>query len=136
MPKPGVPRAIVNPWTWQDRFAFVHANVITAGRRVAYCAGQTSTDADGNALHKGDMAGQIQQALANVETVLGEAEMGLSDVVRLNYYVTDVDAFLQAGQTLKAALTSAGCRPASTLLGVTRLASPDYLVEIEATAIG
>ena len=127
---------IVNPWTWQDRFAFVHANVISDGRRVAYCAGQTSTDADGNPIHKGDMAGQIEQALANVETVLGEAGMALSDVVRLNYYVTDVDAFLQAGETLKAALASAGCQPASTLLGVTRLASPDFLVEIEATAIG
>jgi enamine deaminase RidA (YjgF/YER057c/UK114 family) len=135
MPQQGDTRAIVNPWTWQDRFAFVHANVITDGRRVAYCAGQTSTDADGNAVHKGDMAGQIEQALANVETVLGEASMALSDVVRLNYYVTNVDAFLQAGETLKAALASAGCRPASTLLGVTRLASPDFLVEIEATAI-
>jgi enamine deaminase RidA (YjgF/YER057c/UK114 family) len=136
MPQPRDTRAIVNPWTWQDRFAFVHANVISDGRRVAYCAGQTSTDADGNAIHKGDMAGQIEQALANVETVLGEAGMALSDVVRLNYYVTDVDAFLQAGETLKTALAGAGCRPASTLLGVTRLASPDFLVEIEATAIG
>ena len=136
MPPQEDKRAIVNPWTWQDRFAFVHANVISDGRRVAYCAGQTSTDADGNAIHKGDMASQIEQALANVETVLGEAGMALSDVVRLNYYVTDVDAFLQVGETLKAALASAGCRPASTLLGVTRLASPDFLVEIEATAIG
>jgi enamine deaminase RidA (YjgF/YER057c/UK114 family) len=136
MPPQGGKRVIVNPWTWQDRFAFVHANVISDGRRVAYCAGQTSTDADGNATHKDDMAGQIEQALANVETVLGEAGMAVSDVVRLNYYVTDVDAFLQAGETLKAALADAGCRPASTLLGVTRLASPDFLVEIEATAIG
>src|SRR6188472_1091526 len=86
----GGKRVIVNPWTWQDRFAFVHANVISDGRRVAYCAGQTSTDADGNAIHKDDMAGQIEQALANVETVLGEAGMALADVVRLNYYVTDL----------------------------------------------
>jgi enamine deaminase RidA (YjgF/YER057c/UK114 family) len=128
-------RAVVNPWTWQDRFSFVHANVIADGRRVAYCAGQTSVDADGNPTHQGNMAGQIEQALTNVETVLGEAGMGLADVVRLNYYVTDVDAFLQAGDTLAPVLANAGCRPASTLLGVTRLALPEFLVEIEATAI-
>jgi enamine deaminase RidA (YjgF/YER057c/UK114 family) len=135
MPQQGATREIVNPWTWQDRLAFVHANVIADGRRVVYCAGQTSTDADGNPLHHGNMAGQIDQALANVETVLGEAGMRLSDVVRLNYYVTDVDAFLQAGETLATRLADAGCRPASTLLGITRLALPELLVEIEATAI-
>jgi enamine deaminase RidA (YjgF/YER057c/UK114 family) len=56
-------------------------------------------------------------------------------VVRLNYYVTDVDAFLQAGEASGAKLAQAGCRPASTLLGVSRLAIPSLMVEIEATAM-
>ncbi|MDP6511726.1 MAG: Rid family hydrolase, partial [SAR202 cluster bacterium] len=58
----------------------------------------------------------------------------LSDVVRLNYYVTDIDAFFAAAETLGARLGQAGCRPASTLLGVASLAFPELLVEIEATA--
>jgi enamine deaminase RidA (YjgF/YER057c/UK114 family) len=128
-------RRVVNPWSWQDQFGFVQANEASGVDRVLVCAGQTSVDADGQALHEGDMAAQIGQALDNVETVLGEAGFGLADVVRLNYYVTDVDAFIEAGGALAARLAEAGCRPASTLLGVARLAFPSQLVEIEATAV-
>lgn len=56
--------------------------------------------------------------------------MTLSDVVRLNYYVTDLDAFLGAGEVLGTLLANAGCRPASTLLGVAQLAFPELLIEI------
>jgi enamine deaminase RidA (YjgF/YER057c/UK114 family) len=135
MPEQPATREVVNPWSWQDQFGFVQANVLSDGRRVAYCAGQTSVDADGNPMHAGDMAAQIEQALANLETVLSESGMDLSDVVRLNYYVTDLDAFFAAGEILGRLLASGGCRPASTLLGVARLAFPELLVELEATAV-
>jgi enamine deaminase RidA (YjgF/YER057c/UK114 family) len=128
-------RRIVNPWTWQDQYGFVQASEAVGAERVLVCAGQTSVDADGQGLHEGDMAAQIGQALDNVETVLREAGYTLADVVRLNYYVTDVDAFIEAGAALAARLDEAGCRPASTLLGVARLAFPTQLVEIEATAV-
>ena len=58
----------------------------------------------------------------------------LSDVVRLNYYTTDIEAFFGASDILGERLGAAGIQPASTLLGMTRLAFPDLLVEIEATA--
>jgi enamine deaminase RidA (YjgF/YER057c/UK114 family) len=128
-------RQIVNPWTWQDQFGYVQANDVGGAQRVLLCAGQTSVDADGAPMHEGDMGAQIGQALDNVETVLGEAGFALADVVRLNYYATDVDAFIQAGEVYGARLAQAGCRPASTLLGVARLAIPTLLVEIEATAV-
>lgn len=127
-------RRIVNPWTWQDQFGYVQANEISGMERVLVCAGQTSVDADGQPLHEGDMGAQVGQALDNLEAVLGEAGFGLVDLVRLNFFVTDVDQFLQAGETYGARLAEAGCRPASTLLGVSRLALPPLLVEIEATA--
>ena len=69
----------------------------------------------------------------NLETVLREAGMGLSDVVRLNHYTTDVDAFFGAIDVVADRME--GNRPSSTLLSVTRLASPEMLVEIEATAM-
>lgn len=125
---------IINPWTWQDQFGFVHANVISDGQRVAYCAGQTSVDEDGAPV-PGDMSAQLTQAIANLETVLAQSRMTLADVVRLNYYVTDIEAFLAAGETLGGLLSQAGCRPTSTLLGVARLAFPEFLIEIEATAV-
>jgi enamine deaminase RidA (YjgF/YER057c/UK114 family) len=128
-------RRIVNPWTWQDQFGYVQANEVSRAERVLLCAGQTSVDADGQPLHAGDMGAQLAQALDNLETVLTEAGFGLADVVRLNFYVTDVDAFIQAGEVYGAKLAQAGARPASTLLGVARLAIPELLVEIEATAV-
>jgi enamine deaminase RidA (YjgF/YER057c/UK114 family) len=128
-------RRIVNPWTWQDQFGFVQANQASGVESVLVCSGQTSVDAEGQPLHEGDMAAQIGQALDNVEAVLAGAGFALADVVRLNYYVTDVDAFIAAGEVLGAKLAQAGCRPASTLLGVARLAFPSLLVEIEATAV-
>ena len=55
--------------------------------------------------------------------------------MRLNTYTTDVDAFLEASEMVTARLTEAGCRPSATLLGVARLAFPEFLVELEATAV-
>lgn len=125
----------VNPWRWQDQFGFSQAVEVKAGERVLYCAGQTSSDAEGKTQHAGDMKGQINLALDNLETVLEQAGMSLSNVVRLNYYTPNVDLLLQNYGVLVARLDKAGCKPASTLLGVARLAFPDLLIEIEATAV-
>jgi enamine deaminase RidA (YjgF/YER057c/UK114 family) len=130
----GVERRIVNPWTWQDALGYVQANELRGLQRVLVCAGQTSVDAEGRPVHPGDMAAQLGQALDNLETVLRQAGFALADVVRLNVYTTDVDAFLGALGAAGPRLAAAGCRFASTLLGVTRLASPELLVELEATA--
>ncbi len=128
-------RRNVNPWTWQDQFGFSQAIEVSGQQRMLICAGQTSTAPDGSTLHPGDMRGQVAVVLDNLETVLGAAGFSMSDVVRLNYYTTDVDGFLAAGEVLGQRLGAAGIQPASTLLGVTRLAFPDLLVEIEAIAV-
>ena len=128
-------RRIVNPWTWQDQFGFVQAHEVSGAQRVLLCAGQTSMDAEGRPAHPGDMRAQVALALDNLEAVLREAGLTLADVVRLNYYTTDVDAFFGASDIVMERLAGADCRPASTLLGVARLAFPELLVEIEATAV-
>jgi enamine deaminase RidA (YjgF/YER057c/UK114 family) len=124
-----------NPWTWQDQFGFVQGNEITGAQRTLMCAGQTSVNDDGGPLHAGDMAAQAVKALDNLEAVLASAGMSLSNVVRLNYYVTDVDAAIGALGAIGPRLAAANCRPASTLLGVQRLAFPELMIEIEATAV-
>ncbi len=126
---------IINPTTWQDAYGFVQGHEVSGAQRVLFCAGQTSNDADGNPVHAGDIRAQINQAFDNLEAVLTQAGFSLGDVVRLNYYTTDVDLLLQNWDALTSRLDAAGCRPASTLLGVTRLAFPDWLIEIEATAV-
>jgi enamine deaminase RidA (YjgF/YER057c/UK114 family) len=123
----------LNPWTWQDRFGYVQAREVRGAERLVFCAGLTSVDADGKPVHEGDMRRQVTQALDNLETVLGEAGLGLADVVRLNYYTTDVDALFESYDAVTSRLAEAGARVSSTLLGVTRLAHPALLVEIEAT---
>ena len=128
-------KRVINPWTWQDQYGFVQANDVTGGNQVLYCAGQTSTDADGNAVHADDMSAQLTLALDNLETVLKQAGYALSDVVRLNVYTTDVDGFIQHIGPTAERLAKANCRYASTLLGVARLAFPELLVEMEATAV-
>ena len=128
-------RRVINPWTWQDQFAYVQANEVTDVGRVLVCAGQTSMDAEGRPAHPDDMRAQIEQALDNLEAVLEVAGFELSDVVRLNYYTTDVDRFFAEYDIVTSRLAESGCRPANTTLGVARLAFPELLVEIEATAV-
>jgi enamine deaminase RidA (YjgF/YER057c/UK114 family) len=78
---------------------------------------------------------QAMQALDNLETILGQAGYTPADVVRLTIYTTDMDAYLSATPDVRARLAGANCHPASTLLGVARLAAPQLLLEIEATAV-
>ena len=128
-------RKIINPWQWSEEIGFVQANDLTGVKRIVYCAGQVSADSDGNPLYPGEMEAQINQALNNLETVLSHAGLQLSDVIRLNYYTTDIVAFRKAEPMLSERLKKAGCRPVSTLLGVAALYHPDVVVEIEATAV-
>lgn len=125
----------INPWDWQNQLGFSQAIEVRAAQRVLYCAGQASMSADGRPLHAGDMRAQIGQALDNVEVVLKSAGLSLSDVVRLNYYTTNVDDFFAAYEVVLRRLKDAGIQPSSTLLGVSRLAFPELLIEIEATAV-
>lgn len=128
-------RRIINPWRWQDQFSYVQAHEASGMQRVLFCAGQASVDDQGRPLHPGDMRAQVAQTLDNLEMVLAEAGLGLSDVVRLNYYTTDVDRFFEAYEVVASRLAESGCQPSSTLLGVAALAFPELLVEIEATAV-
>jgi enamine deaminase RidA (YjgF/YER057c/UK114 family) len=124
----------INPWKWQDQFGFSQAIEVRGAERVLYCAGQTSMDGEGRPVNEGDMRAQIMKSLDNLEVVLKDAGFSLSDVVRLNYYTTDVDRFLAEFEAATARLAEAGVQPSCTLLGVTRLAFPELLIEIEATA--
>jgi enamine deaminase RidA (YjgF/YER057c/UK114 family) len=130
-----VERVAVNPWTWSLSFGFNQGEVVSDASRVLFCAGQTSVDGDGAPQHPGDMAAQLALALDNLEAVLAEAGMSLANVVRLNLYTTDVDALLADFGVLAERNSAAGIAPPGTLLGVARLAFPELMVELEATAV-
>lgn len=128
-------RMAVNPWAWSVAMGFNQGEVVTDATRTLFCAGQTAMDGDGQPQHPGDMAAQLALSLDNLEAVLGEAGMGLEHLVRLNVYTTDVDLLFEHYGVLAARLGAAPVAPATTMLGVTRLAIPVLLVELEGTAV-
>ena len=128
-------RTAVNPVAWSAALGFNQGEVVSGPARTLYCSGQTATDPEGRPRHAGDMAAQVALSLDNLEAVLGGAGMSLADLVRLGVYATDVDLLLEHYGVLAARLGAAGAAPATTLLGVTRLAIPGQLVELEGTAL-
>ncbi|MDL5203414.1 RidA family protein [Streptomyces sp. ALI-76-A] len=128
-------RTAINPVTWSVDMGFNQGEVVSGHTRTLYLSGQTAMSGDGKPEHDGDMAAQLALSVDNVEAVLGEAGMSLAHLVRLNVYTTDVDLLLQHYAVLAARLGAAAVAPATTMLGVTRLAIPGQLVELEGTAV-
>ncbi|RSD16595.1 RidA family protein [Amycolatopsis eburnea] len=128
-------RTAVNPWNWSVQLGYHQGELVSGATRTLYCAGQTAMNADGEPQHAGDLAAQLALSLDNLEAVLGEAGMSLAGLVRLTVYTTDVDLLFQHYGVLAGRLAAAGVAPATTVLGVTRLAIPPLLVELEGTAV-
>lgn len=128
-------RRIINPWTWQDEHGYVQANEVSGVQRTLYCSGQAANDESGAAVLPGDMEAQIGLALDNLETLLRTAGFTFADIVRLNIYTTDVDRFFESYGAFIGRLAEAGCRHTGSLIGVARLAFPEMMIEIEATAV-
>lgn len=130
-----VERTAVNPVPWSVELGFNQGELVSGHTRTLYCSGQTAMDGDGKPRHDGDLAAQLALSLDNLEAVLGEAGMALANLVRLNVYTTDVDLLFAHYGVLASRLGAAGAAPATTMLGVTRLAIPGQLVELEGTAV-
>ena len=130
-----IERTAVNPVTWSVEMGFNQGEIVSGHTRTLYCSGQTAMSGDGKPQHDGDMAAQLALSIANIEAVLSEAGMTLANLVRLNVYTTDVDLLFQHYGVLASRLGAASVAPATTMLGVARLALPDLMVELEGTAV-
>ena len=110
--------------------------VVASGRKTVYLSGQTAWDANKQIVGRNNLAAQAKQTLRNVQTAVEAAGGRLSDVVALRIYIVDyqpekADAI---GNALREFFPIES-RPASTWIGVQCLAVPDFLIEIEATAV-
>ncbi len=130
-----VERTAVNPWAWSVEMGYNQGETVSGQTRTLYCSGQTAMSGDGKPQHAEDMGAQLALSLDNLEAVLGEAGMSLANLVRLNVYTTDVDRLFEHYGVLAARLGAAGVAPPTTMLGVTRLAIADLMVELEGTAV-
>lgn len=124
-----------NPTPWLQGFGLNHGVEVKGGERTLYLSGQTSSDAEGAPLHPGDIVGQYKTAWQCLLDALASAGMDASNLVRLNFYVTDVSAFMAAAEQIMPIHGEAGAEIVSTLLGVNELYHPDIMIEIEGTAV-
>lgn len=113
----------------------IYTQVIKAtGSTHVFLAGIVPFDNDQNIVGIGDMHAQVKQVLRNIEHALAAAGTKPSDVVRINALATDVDLYIQEGAPQVIAFFG-NTKPTSTTYQVQRLVHPDWLIEIEATAM-
>jgi enamine deaminase RidA (YjgF/YER057c/UK114 family) len=128
-------RTAVNPWTWSVAMGYNQGELVSGHTRTLYCSGQAAMNGAGRPEHADDMAAQLALSLDNLEAVLGAAGMSLTNLVRLNVYTTDVDLLFEHYGVLASRLGTAAVAPTTTMLGVTRLALPALMVELEGIAV-
>ena len=120
---------------------FAHPNytrVLTIDRpsKLVYIAGQTPADEKYQPLHPGDMRGQYHAVLEGLELQLAAAGATWDDVVFRRMYAVDVPAFLKVLNDPSTRVPWSRERPSpSTLIGVTALSNPGFLIEVEIAAV-
>lgn len=112
-----------------------YANGMAGEGRIVLTGGQIGWDAEGRFAE--GLVAQTRQALLNIVAILGETGAGPEHIARLTWYVTDIEAYRNAGKDMGAAWREVMGRnfPAMAVIGVAALVERAALVEIEATAI-
>lgn len=113
------------------------ANLISPGFRVGdlvYISGQVAVGADqSEVVGVGDFDAQAEQVFKNIETILGSAGSSLQDVIKVTIYLTDIGNLSKVVELRRRYF--APPYPASTMVEVSALAAPEFMIEIEAVAV-
>jgi enamine deaminase RidA (YjgF/YER057c/UK114 family) len=126
-------RELVNPTDLHPAPGFSHVAIAT-GTRIVHLAGQVALDPEFGIVGGDDLGEQTKAAMRNVEVALRAAGAGWDDVVRRTIYTAHPTKY----ETITAAIdevTGGAEHPAQTIVGVTGLAVPGLLIEIECTAV-
>jgi 2-iminobutanoate/2-iminopropanoate deaminase len=115
---------------------YSHVGEVTSGKTI-YIAGQVAMDSSGNLIGKGDYRAQLEQVFANLNTALEAAGATFRNVIRLNYYIVDsVDrSQFFTYREIRDKYVDTAIPPVATVIVVSGLFLPEFLVEIEAIAV-
>ena len=123
-----------NPSGMTQPTAYSQVVEVNGLHRLVFIAGQTGVDAGGKSAP--GFRAQAMQAFENIKTALASVGGSMDNIVRLTTYMTDLEQNADVYREVRTSFfANKNALPASTLLQVTRLANPSYLIEVEATAI-
>jgi enamine deaminase RidA (YjgF/YER057c/UK114 family) len=130
-------KAYLNPPGIFKHPAFTRVISVKGPMRIVFVAGQTPSDETYQPVAKGDMRAQYIKVMQSLEAQLKAAGATWDDVVYKRIFVLDVDEYIKATRGPNAAPTfgDPARQPPSTMVGVTRLSNPDFLVEIDLMAV-
>src|SRR6185437_12297641 len=128
-------KEIFNPPTMMKPAGYSHVAKVTGGALV-YIAGQVSADPSGQLVGEGNLEAQAEQVFKNLKAAVEAAGGTMADLIKMNVYlVAEVDASeVPKFRAVRDRYVNVEKPPASTLVTVTRLARPGWLLEIEAIA--
>lgn len=113
---------------------YTHVVSVDGPRKLLFISGQVSRNQKGETVGVGDLEAQTRQVYANLLAILKSQDASFSDVVKLNTYTTKPESVGIVRKVRSEFITSEHL-PAATFVGVTRLADPALLIEIEAVAV-
>jgi enamine deaminase RidA (YjgF/YER057c/UK114 family) len=128
-------KEIFSPATLPPPTGYSHVAKVNKGTLV-YIAGQVSSDASGKLVGEGDFEAQAERVFANVKLAVEAAGAAMTDIVKMNtYIVASVDpADVPKMRAVRGRYFGSGTPPASTLVYVSRLAQPGWMIEVEVVA--
>src|SRR6516165_8465193 len=124
---------IVSPKIPQPSGHFSQATMIEARGRFVFISGMTARRADGTIAGIGDIETQTRQVCENVKAAVEQAGGTMDDICRVDVFVRNMEHFDQIHKVRREYFRSPA--PASTMVEVCKMTSPDYLIEINAIAV-
>ncbi len=125
----------LNPAGLCPTFGWTHVVTQTGGKTI-YISGQVAVNERGEVVGKGDLKAQTEQAFENIRLALVGVGATFRDVVKTNLYVVNLrQEHVPIIREVRARYIWAEHPPASTLVGISALVGPDWLIEIEAVAV-
>jgi enamine deaminase RidA (YjgF/YER057c/UK114 family) len=123
----------LNPARWQEKFGYSQGCRVDEAQRLLFVAGQIALDENGELVGEGDFEAQTRQVFTHMGRVLELAGMSFQNLVQVGVFMTDISQ-LPTYARVRDEFVNSAAPPASTSIGVTSLAFPGLLVEVNAIA--